>query len=79
MNNKVGVLVSGTSPIDQRWKQTYRDGMLAYAQIQEKDPVVENWWFNTWREGSAIWWGAAFNGLRIPVSYTHLDVYKRQI
>jgi hypothetical protein len=65
LNNKKNVLVSGTEPIEQRWKQTYREGMMAYAQIQPKDVVVEHWWFNIWKEGSIYWWAAAFTGLRI--------------
>lgn len=51
---------------DARWKQTYRDGVMAYAQVQSKcDKDTEAWWFNLWREGSSSWWPAAFLGLRI--------------
>lgn len=50
---------------DQKWKHTYRDGMMAYAQIQEKDKEIEDWWANIWMESSSAWWPAAFMGLRI--------------
>lgn len=51
---------------DARWKQTYRDGIMAYAQVQNRgDKENEDWWHNIWREGSSAWWPAAFLGLRI--------------
>lgn len=50
---------------DVKWKHTYREGMMAYAQIQSKDEKNEGWWLNIWREGSSVWWPPAFLGLRI--------------
>jgi hypothetical protein len=50
---------------DPKWKHTYRDGMMAYAQIQTKDKTTEEWWSNIWKESSSAWWPAAFLGLRI--------------
>ncbi len=50
---------------DGQWKQTYRDAMMAYAQIQDKNTATEEWWYNIWKECGSWWWPAAFLGLRI--------------
>lgn len=51
---------------DQKWKQTYRDAIMAYAQVQNRaDKENENWWYGIWKNGTATWWPAAFLGLRI--------------
>lgn len=51
---------------DPKWKQTYRDAMMAYAQIQSvKNKEAEEWWSNSWKNGLPILWPAAFLGLRI--------------
>lgn len=51
--------------VDQRWKITYRDGLFAYAQIQDKDDYIKDWWLGLWKEGSSFWWIVSFFGLRI--------------
>jgi hypothetical protein len=51
---------------DPKWKHTYRDGMMAYAQIQSvKNKEIEDWWHSVWKEGSSVWWSAAFMGLQM--------------
>lgn len=54
------------SSTDYKWKETYRDGIMAYAQVQNRsDKEIEAWWYSVWTEGSSVWWPAAFLGLRI--------------
>lgn len=50
---------------DSKWRNTYREGMMAYARIQSKNKSIEDWWFNVWKESTSAWWPPAFLGLRI--------------
>lgn len=61
LTEKAGWLVSN----DEAKKYTYREGMIAFALIQKKDPTIELYWHNIWKEGKSFWWQAAFLGLRI--------------
>lgn len=67
LNAKNSVLneKNSASSDDSKWRNTYREGMMAYARIQGKDKGIEDWWFKIWREGSSVWWPAAFLGFRI--------------
>lgn len=63
---KFAVMTMGGNSINgQKWRNTFRDGLLAFAQIQPKDAAIEYWWFNIWRESAIAWWASAFTGLRI--------------
>lgn len=40
------------------------DALWALAKIQNKDPGIEEYWMNIWREGQTYFWPIAFYGLR---------------
>jgi hypothetical protein len=50
---------------DLKWKTTYREGMIAYAYIQDKEDALNQWWYNVWKNCSMFWWSPAFLGMRI--------------
>lgn len=50
---------------DIRWKTTYREGMIAYAYVQDRLPEIEQWWYNVWTDCSIFWWSPAFLGMRV--------------
>jgi hypothetical protein len=49
---------------DAKWKSTFREGLMAFAKIQDKNPEMETWWMSIWRSDQSFWWPAAFLGLR---------------
>lgn len=49
---------------DEKWRLTFREGLMAFAKIQEKNSEMEFWWTNIWRGEESFWWPAAFLGLR---------------
>jgi hypothetical protein len=42
-----------------------RDALYALSRIQNKDPNIEEYWLNIWREGQSAFWCVAFHGLRL--------------
>jgi len=50
---------------DIRWKTTYREGMIAYAYVQDREVEIEQWWYNVWKDCSIFWWSPAFLGIRV--------------
>jgi len=50
---------------DLKLKTTYREGMIAYAYIQDREILIEQWWHNVWNECSVFWWSPSFLGMRI--------------
>lgn len=53
---------------DIKWKTTYREAMIAYAYVQNKEEAIEKWWLNLWNDDIQFWWSPAFLGLRIQNS-----------
>jgi hypothetical protein len=50
---------------DIKWKTTYREGMIAYAYVQDREVEIEQWWYNVWTNCSVFWWSPAFLGMRV--------------
>jgi len=50
---------------DLKWKTTYREGMIAYAYVQDGEQEIKQWWYNVWKDSSMFWWSPAFLGMRV--------------
>jgi len=60
LNENVSLLLSDKA----KEQETMREGLMAFAKIQKKDPINEHYWTNLWRHGQACYWPASFHGLR---------------
>jgi hypothetical protein len=63
--NKNKINNDSTNWDKSQWEKTYREAMMAFARIQEKDDLTEMYWLNLWRSDTSFAWAAAFMGLRI--------------